>query len=640
MSKTNLTIIVIGVLLALGTCFSVTPLRAQESLAPLRENPVLREMGQERAQVRMAPLALPFFDDFYPAGIYPDQALWLDDFVYVNASFGVDPPTIGVATFDGLDALGRPYSILSEDHGPADRLTSQPIDLAGYDATDNIYLSFYYQPGGLGEPPTFDSSDVMNQDVLMVEFLDTAGIWDTAWVMPGDTLSPFRQVFLKVEEGRHLHGEFQFRFQSVGRLTGAFDHWQVDYVRLNRNRDPLLEQDIAEMAYQYLPSPLTSPYYAMPYNQFDSTWLADTHSVVIRNNFVQATTDIIDFYTARHLSSGTLLADYAGASRDLGPELSVRENYAAFPVPFDLDEDTVTVRTTYRFLVSAEDTSNAVSNRNNTVVKDQVFSNFYSYDDAGAERAYILDARRNDAVYGRAALRFEASVADTLRAVRIHFVNFNEDIDDVPFSLLVWRSLETDSTEEELLYRQDFIRPGELLSGDSLPSINGFLYIPLKPEYALTEDSTVVVEGEFFVGYEVGRNVMLPIGYDLNQDASAFHLVNFGQFWFYTQFSGALMINPVLGPPLPDRYVLPVRENAQALPLTVYPNPVGDYLRFETPAEKMHVVITDVLGRAFLERISARRDYVDVRSLAPGAYWLVVTDLESGQRAARQFIKP
>lgn len=585
-------------------------------------------------------MELPFFDDFYPADIYPDQGLWVDGFVYVNATFGVDPPTIGVATFDGLDALGRPYSIVSEDHGPADRLTSQPINLSGLDASDNVYLSFYYQPGGLGEPPTFDSSDIRNQDVLLVEFLDTAGIWDTAWVMPGDTLSPFSQVFLKVEEGRHLHGEFQFRFQSVGRLTGAYDHWQVDYVRLNRNRDPLLEQDIAEMAYQYLPSPLTSPYYAMPYNQFDSTWLADSHSVVIRNNFVQATTDIIDFYTARHLLSGTVLADFAGASRDLGPELSVQENYAAIPVPANFDEDTVTVRTVYRFLVSAEDTSNAVSNRNNTVVKDQVFSNFFSYDDGSAERAYILDARRNDAVYGRAALRFEASVADTLRAVRMHFVNFNEDIDDTPFSLLVWRSLETDSTDEELLYRQDFIRPRELLSGDSLPAINGFLYLPIKREYALTEDSAVVVEGQFYVGYEVGRNVELPVGYDLNRDASDFHLVDFGQFWFYTQFSGALMINPVLGPALPDRFVLPVRENTQNLPLQVFPNPVSDFLRFETPAERVHVAVLDVLGRTCLERNSAYGDYVDVRSLSPGAYWLVVIDPESGQRAARQFIKP
>ncbi|MCB0786632.1 MAG: hypothetical protein KDC02_20790, partial [Flavobacteriales bacterium] len=35
--------------------------------------------------------------------------LWEDDYAYINGTYPVDPPPIGVATFDGLDRTGFPY---------------------------------------------------------------------------------------------------------------------------------------------------------------------------------------------------------------------------------------------------------------------------------------------------------------------------------------------------------------------------------------------------------------------------------------------------------------------------------------------------------------------------------------------------
>ena len=55
------------------------------------------------------PLVLPFFDDFAYNSKIPDPARWVDKNVFINQTMAVDPPSIGVATFDGLNSNGTPY---------------------------------------------------------------------------------------------------------------------------------------------------------------------------------------------------------------------------------------------------------------------------------------------------------------------------------------------------------------------------------------------------------------------------------------------------------------------------------------------------------------------------------------------------
>ncbi|MBK7269200.1 MAG: T9SS type A sorting domain-containing protein [Flavobacteriales bacterium] len=51
--------------------------------------------------------------------------LWEDDEVYVNGTYPIDPPTIGVATFDGVDRFGIPYVTNAPTaYGINDHLTS------------------------------------------------------------------------------------------------------------------------------------------------------------------------------------------------------------------------------------------------------------------------------------------------------------------------------------------------------------------------------------------------------------------------------------------------------------------------------------------------------------------------------------
>ena len=71
--------------------------------------------------------------------------------MFINRNYPINPISLGVATFDGLDSLGYPYDIMSNlDGKPADYLTSKPIDLS---SVNKAFLLFYYQPKGIGDMP-------------------------------------------------------------------------------------------------------------------------------------------------------------------------------------------------------------------------------------------------------------------------------------------------------------------------------------------------------------------------------------------------------------------------------------------------------------------------------------------------------
>ncbi|WP_332369098.1 hypothetical protein [Spirosoma telluris] len=117
--------------------------------------------------VAQTSLQLPFFDDFATSAarsgsIQPDPARWQPGSgVYINNTMAIDQPTVNVATFDGLAANGRPYTINNPlDQGYTDTLESKPINLAGLSAGSAVYLSFYWQTKGLGELP--DPGDTLS----------------------------------------------------------------------------------------------------------------------------------------------------------------------------------------------------------------------------------------------------------------------------------------------------------------------------------------------------------------------------------------------------------------------------------------------------------------------------------------------
>ena len=96
----------------------------------------------------------------------------------------------GVVTFDGLDEFGYPYQIASAITDYADFLTSKPIDLSANSVADSIYLSFLYQPQGLGDEPE-------DGDSLILEFYNSlSDQWQHIWSVNGDSSQAFKNVHI------------------------------------------------------------------------------------------------------------------------------------------------------------------------------------------------------------------------------------------------------------------------------------------------------------------------------------------------------------------------------------------------------------------------------------------------------------
>ena len=77
----------------------------------------------------------------------------------------------------------------------------------------------------------------------------------------------FVPIIVPIAGDQYFHSDFQFRFQSFGRLSGPYDTWNLDYVYLNQGRSV----DDTSFPDRAITSPLTSlfsSYYAMPLKHF------------------------------------------------------------------------------------------------------------------------------------------------------------------------------------------------------------------------------------------------------------------------------------------------------------------------------------------------------------------------------------
>ncbi|MCF8366977.1 MAG: hypothetical protein K9H16_14405, partial [Bacteroidales bacterium] len=189
---------------------------AQEVLTGLPVNPEIKK-AQKDQEIQLLQhtfksskveipdaLNLPFFEDFKQKSIYPEPSKWMDNYVYVNQDFSLFPPSWGTATFDAINQFGNIYGDANSLQFFADQLTSKPVRLdsifdpspQALSPADSIYLSFYYQPQGVGNDP-------QKQDSLVLEFgfytgnfvfdrvdstLVPVDLYGADTIFPGDTL--------------------------------------------------------------------------------------------------------------------------------------------------------------------------------------------------------------------------------------------------------------------------------------------------------------------------------------------------------------------------------------------------------------------------------------------------------------------
>jgi len=549
--------------------------------------------------------------------------LWEDDDVYVNGTYPIEPPTVGVATFDGLARTGYPYNYpVYTSYGIADQLTSVPIDLE-LSASDSIYLSFFYQPQGLS-----GDNNVQPQDSLVLEFYaPDQQTWYRVWSTPYVPMQDFIQVLVPIILDRYLKPDFRMRFLNYATLSGSFDHWHLDYVRLGAQRT-FDDTRLIDVAYMMPESSLLQTYTSVPFNKFaqaPDSYMAQSVSVLQRN--LDIADRFITYGMRVGLDGGGGEQNFVNGNNTSGnAETIFASDHAINSGTNDFEYD-ATLSTDFAFW-NVKFWTNAtpdINRYNDTTRFTQELSNYYAYDDGSAEMGYGLNTNG-----AKLAYRFDMVGGDSLRAVRMYF---NPQANQPPlaqpptgsFLITVWTSL-----SPEVIQHQNFSYSAPTYR---LDGINHFVEYPL--------DSALYVQGTFYIGW-IQNEVNMNIGFDRNRNNQDKIFKNTTGSFSNTTFQGSLMMRPVFVAAVdPFAAVGEGPSTGSGAQMDVYPNPASDALTVHLDAVLdggASLQCMDATGRLVMQVRYAAGGSISTAALANGVYVLRAIDRSGASIAQARFI--
>lgn len=588
-------------------------------------------------------LTMPFFDDFAGGGIYPNCANWQDNHVFINTDMASNPPSIGVATFDGLSPDGSPYnaSISTSIGSPADTLTSQGINLSGKTAGDAIYLSFFYQKQGLSDRPEI-------QDSFILEFKDINDNWRMVWREEGvsssvssQTILPFEQQYIAVDSAYFLYNGFQFRFRNLAAITGNNDHWHLDYVMLDENRtsnaDTLnpIYGSYADVAFTHKPStPLKDNLMAMPWRHFNSTtsWAPDLRIQNYNHNHSQvATLDRECTINEIAPSTTNLLTEGIPAVGAYGPSPNNNDSLTHTIINsfngITPTEKTI-LETTYTILNPSGFQSNPIFELNDTVRTQTVLDNYFAYDDGTAETRIIAQGTGT-----KIAVEYTSEVEDTLQGIYFHLPYFiNRDAQKDLINIKVW--LDSLSNDSEVFSR-------DLHRLQYRWGFNGFYFVDLVDFTGVKFLVPLKAGQKFYVGWQQSFGTEVPVGFDRSTDTKDKTWIGTGTTWNQSTVSGSVMIRPLLSPDSNYGIIAVHQIEETKNQLLIYPNPTKDILNLDLDnyeqVDQYTVYIHNGLGQEVYVNPFERQ--LNFSNWNAGLYVLSLRDEKGKLIAQRKIIK-
>ena len=626
--------------------FLLTSAFSQEVVSNLKYNSVLfpslqknalriRSIGAERDT-----LCLPFFDDFSNKNVfldsvsaecndtvyntnksayYPNQLFWTDSDAFINNTYPILPPSYGVATLDGLDKNGVPWNAFS-NLGPADTLTSKPINLSG--TVPDVYLSFYYQPGGYGDFPE-------ETDSLILDFKKDDSTWQRVWFATNlsEDNQPFLLAMIPVTDPAYLYKGFQFRFRNWATVKGNNDHWNIDYVFMNddRSADDTLFRDVAFIEN---PTQFLKNYRQMPWTQFKDHQAEEInadHSIQMKNNYNVALNTTYEYAAYEKYSGTPVVTPPTPVTINFDPFSTAYDVFPTFTIPSttpNYDEDSMVVTFQYSLVASSD-----IAPYNDTLYYDLPFYNYYAYDDGSAERAYGLIG-----IGAKLAEHFHAYTEDTIREVYVHWEHVDGDVDDLFLSLVIWDQIDTTlaTGDENIVFEADFLSP------EYVDSINGF-YVYKLQDFTGTP-TPIAVNGDFYVGWLQTQEQLLNVGLDLNSFEGNKNLYfNVGGSWQKSSIAGSVMIRPQLGGDY-TKYPVGIPEILSVTEFTVYPDPASNIIYFNSAVtNETTLQVFDQWGR-MVKSENTKEHSLSVADLPSGFYILKSIDMRSGNTGIAKFI--
>ena len=546
------------------------------------------------------------------ATLQNQNAIWLDHQAYLNQRYAVNPRSLGVVTFDGLDENGYPYQIGTSITNYADRLTCKPLNLAPFTAADSLYLSFLVQPEGLGDIPELGDSLVLE---LYAKDLDQ---WFRVWSTNGDTTYSFKAVHLPIKEAKFFKKGFQFRFKNYGSLAGSLDHFHIDYVHL-RTQSNAADTLFKDFALSYPINSLLETYTSVPWDHYVNAAdnkMTSALKVMVHNgspnpeNYQNGT--IVFGQGASNYGNFTLQGfNLAEQQINYNPRTTHTSYHdlstgAEFPKNLGGIEQSFEVSTA----VSAQ-FPNDVSNDQSTF--SQVFYNYYSYDDGSAEAAFGPTG-----VQSRLAIAYEAYEPDSLIGVAFHFVPSVTDVSNKLFLLTVWAD-DGNGNPGQVLYEDDIFNTRSPIYGTTH---NMFI------KYYFTDTAKIAVQEKFFVGWRQLDQERLNLGLDRNIDHSdkIKFSVDGGGTWMASPFPGSAMMRPIFSTGLDQTLGLHAIEEEQQF--SCFPNPATDEINFQANVNMEGVMksIFDASGRLILQ---TKEEKISISDLQQGIYFVHIPTLHA-----------
>tara|TARA_B100001250_G_scaffold75894_1_gene62128 strand:- start:5092 stop:6498 length:1407 start_codon:yes stop_codon:yes gene_type:complete len=465
---------------------------------------------------------------------------------------------------------------------------------------------FYYQLKGLGDAPEI-------QDKLVLEFFnDTLG-WEEVWSSTYIISNEFIKVVQVIDQARFLHDSFQFRFRSYATISGNFDHFHIDYIKIDELLSVTDTSKLDDVSFVYSSPSLLQRYYEMPWRHFlnnELYELKDSIDIKIRNNHASTNVDYqynifennnqIFHYPINGISRNVSIFDYdtVGNFTFLNPPINV---YSNMLTSFHPDSAAFVIQ-------NIIGTSASDNKLNDTLYHTQKFYSHFAYDDGIAESAYGLNIDG-----AKIAYEFKLNRPDTLRAVQMYFPQMLDSLVDITFKLTVWENI---SGNGSIIYQQ----------------IVPLVHTPFGEYHTYYLDSLFQLVGTFYVGWEQTSDDLLNVGFDMNNISNDYMFYNIGSGWNTSSYPGSWMIRPLLS--IEPIISTQINFNKQ---LKIYPNPTKGEIYIETLTQNNFISIYSLQGvlvkKFFVVSNSLKLDITD---LASGVYFVEI--LNDKQKISQKIV--
>jgi len=485
-----------------------------------------------------------------------------------------------------------------------DSQTSQYIHIVRYTTTyyseaDSIYLSFYFQPQGMG------GNAPENTDSLVLEFKTPLSDWKHIWSSPGFSDTVFHKVVIPLNSSFLVNG-FQFRFYnyaSIGNINfpsfaSNVDFWNLDYVYLNSGQrvNDSIYPDICFK--EPIRSFVKQPYTAIPWEHYK---LLDTLQIdTLRFNYYNHYSSLVNvkrFLTINNITSQQQLRFDSLGNDNINPFDTYQFKQKTKPNYFP---DNNLTKCTFEVLLNITAptlASQTIFTWNDTLRFYQNFEYYYAIDDGTAEYGVGLSGEGSQ--NGQLAMLFKTLTPDTLRAVDMFFNRTLNNASQKYFYLTIWTVKK--GKPQNVIYKKTGFKP-------EYAGINEF--------HRYNLDTAIYITDSVFVGWTQTTNDLLNLGFDLNYDYSENVFYNLTGYWNTLPFKGTPMIRPVFS----KNPLIHIAENKLLNNFLPYPNPVSDLLTIALN-EKVRYTLIDITGKMIKTGYSTS---IETSNLDNGIYFLQI----------------